>query len=242
MQPMSCRYLTQRLTDSRQNPGHRMPHPRKPKLDSRNRVAGCFCACTPYSDSTFAQQVSLSSPPCREHTLFSQHELMILSTLVTLAHSTALSICTLSSPASPDHSMSSLITARRPLYVVPCDPYVPHTAADTRPLSVPGSIHHVPCTPHCALHASGPLLSPLSSSGGAASYSALALTGDTPCLILAAICTPSFQPATAPTPLALLPLSSLRPVSLAMALFHFRPASPPFPETSRCAVCVSYPR
>lgn len=79
--------------------------------------------------------------------------------------------------------MSSLITARRPLYVVPCDPYVPHTAADTRPLSVPGSIHHVPCTPHCALHASGPLLSPLSSSGGAASYSALALTGDTPCLI-----------------------------------------------------------
>lgn len=49
------------LTDSRQNPGHRMPHPRKPKMGSRKRVAGSFCICTLYSCSTFAQQLSLST-------------------------------------------------------------------------------------------------------------------------------------------------------------------------------------
>ncbi|KAH8125282.1 hypothetical protein LI328DRAFT_76764 [Trichoderma asperelloides] len=135
--------------------------------------------------------------------------------------------------------MPSLITARRPLYDAPCDPYVPYTAADTRPLSVPGSIHHVPCTPHCALHAGGPLLSPLSSSGGAASYSALALTGDTPCLILAAICTPSFQPATAPTPLALLlPLSSLSRQPRYGRSSTSGQQAPPFPRPA-AVLCVS---
>lgn len=160
---------------------------------------------------------------------------------MTLAHSTALSICTLSSPANLDYSVPSPITARRPLYDAPCDPNVPHTAADTRTLPVPGSIHRVPCTPHCALHAGGPLLSPLSSSGGAASYSALALTGDTPCLIHGCYLH-TFISARHSARTAAATVLLLRPVSLAMARFHFRPAGPPFPETSRCAVCVSYPR
>lgn len=52
MQSMSYRYyllqvLDPALTDARQNPGHRMPHPRKPRLGSRKRVAGSFLRLYP---------------------------------------------------------------------------------------------------------------------------------------------------------------------------------------------------